>query len=272
MYHVKKVLNNNVVLTEKEGKEIILIGRGLGFMEIIDESCIEKRFVLEYNTREKFKGLLESVDEQVIGLAEEIITMIEQETGKKLSEHIHISLADHIGFAIDRIKLGIEIKNPFNAELKVLYPEEYALAEKAVLMVGTKLGVMMPADETGIIAMHIHAGMENNSLSKTVKYTSIINELVETIEREVGISIDRSGMDYARLITHLRFALDRMDKDKPIDNPLINTIKRRYKRSYRVANKLKDIIEGYLDKDVPEGEVGYLAIHIERALEASKEV
>lgn len=271
MYHVKKVLNNNVVLSESNGKEVILVGRGLGFMREIDEPCVEKKFILEDNTRDRFEGLLESVDERVIGLAEEIIAMIEQETGRKLSQHIHISLADHIGFAIDRIRLGIEIRNPFNDELKVLYPVEYALAEKAVLMVKDKLGVALPSDEIGIIAMHIHTGIESSNLSKTVKYTNIIGELVETIEREMGISVDRAGMDYARLVIHLRFALDRTDKDKPIDNPLLDIIRRKYKKSYRVAEKLGRIIEGYLDKKVPEGEVGYLAIHIERALEASKE-
>lgn len=271
MYYVKKVLNNNVVLSQADGKEVILVGRGLGFMREVDDPCVEKKFVLEDNTRDRFKGLLESVDEKVIGLAEEIIVMIEQETGRKLSQHIHISLADHIGFAIDRLKLGIEIRNPFKDELKVLYPDEYGLAEKAVLMVEDKLGVALPPDEIGIIAMHIHAGMESSNLSKTVKYTNIIGELVDTIERELGISVNRAGMDYARLITHLRFALDRVDMDKPIDNPLLGTIKRKFKRSYCVANKLKNIIEGYLDKKVPEGEVGYLAIHIERALEASKE-
>ncbi len=271
MYHVKKVLNNNVVLAEECGREIVLVGRGLGFIQEIDEPRIEKKFVLEENTGDKLRGLLESVDEKVIGLAEEIIAMIEQQTGKKLSQHIHISLADHIGFATDRMRLGIEIRNPFNDELKVLYPEEYALAEKAVLMVADRLGTVLPSDETGIIAMHIHAGMENNSLSKTVRYANIIGELVETIEREMGISVDRGSIDYARLVTHLRFAFDRIDKDKPIDNPLLGTIKKKYKRAYIVAKKLENVIEGYLDKRVPEGEVGYLAIHIERAAEAAEE-
>ncbi|MCK8816969.1 transcription antiterminator [Natroniella sulfidigena] len=272
-YKVKKVFNNNVVLAQitKTNKEVILVGKGLGFAKKIgdvikvDEGAIEKEFVaMNEDKKEEYQQLVEQVDSEVIGLTEEIIAMLTAELGEELDEHIHISLADHIGFYLNRIKEGIEISNPFLAETKTLYSLEYNLAKKAVKMIEERFDIEVPEGEVGFITFHIHGARTKRGVSKTVKYTKVIKEMVNVIEEELEVKLSYQSLNYARLITHLRFALERIEKEKKNENPLLERIINDFEFSYQLANKLANLVKEKLELDVPEDEIGYLAMHIER--------
>ncbi|AEM77991.1 glucose PTS transporter transcription antiterminator GlcT [Thermoanaerobacter wiegelii] len=272
MYQVVKVLNNNVCMVKDDkGMECIVVGKGIGFgkrpSDIIEEDKLEKIFYVQEDANKiKFSELMEKIRGDVIGIAEEIIAMAEKIKGKKLNEHIHIALADHIAFAIERINMGIEIKNPFNIEIKALYKDDYNIALKALELIKKRLNISLPEDEAGFIALHLHAALENAGLSSTLKNTRLVSQLVSTIENHLGKHIDRDSIDYLRLVTHLRFAIDRLEKNTPIANELLASIKKKFKRAYKIAMQVSKVIENTLGKEVPEEEIGYIAIHIQRLI------
>jgi transcriptional antiterminator len=251
--------------------ECIVVGKGIGFGkrpgDIIEEDKLEKIFYVQEDVNKiKFSELMEKIRGDVIGIAEEIIVMAEKIKGKKLNEHIHIALADHIAFAIERINMGIEIKNPFNIEIKALYKDDYNIALKALELINQRLNISLPEDETGFIALHLHAALENAGLSNTLKNTRLVSQLVATIENHIGKHIDRDSIDYLRLVTHLRFAIDRLEKNAPVSNELLASIKKKFKRAYNIAIQVSKVIENTLEKQVPEEEIGYIAIHIQRLI------
>lgn len=272
MYQVVKVLNNNVCMAKDDkGMECIVVGKGIGFGkrpgDIIEEDKLEKIFYVQEDVNKiKFSELMEKIRGDVIGIAEEIIAMAEKIKGKKLNEHIHIALADHIAFAIERINMGIEIKNPFDIEIKALYKDDYNIALKALELINQRLNISLPEDEAGFIALHLHAALENAGLSNTVKNTRLVSQLVSTIEKHLGKYIDRDSIDYIRLVTHLRFAIDRVEKNAPVTNELLVSIKKKFKKAYNIAMQVSKIIEDTLQKKVPEEETGYIAIHIQRLI------
>jgi len=272
MYEVVKVFNNNVCMTKDDkGIECILVGKGIGFGkktgDIIQKDKFEKIFYVKDRVNKiKFSELMEKIRKDVIGIAEEIIAMAEKIKGKKLNEHIHIALADHIAFAIERINMGIEIKNPFNIEIKALYKDDYNIALKALELINQRLNILLPEDEAGFIALHLHAALENAGLSNTLKNARMVSQLVLTIENHLGKHIDRDSIDYLRLVTHLRFAIDRLEKNAPVVNELLLPIKKKFKRSYKIAMDVSKVIENTLEKEVPEEEIGYIAIHIQRLI------
>ncbi|MGI1690202.1 glucose PTS transporter transcription antiterminator GlcT [Thermoanaerobacter uzonensis] len=272
MYQVVKVLNNNVCMAKDDkGMECIVVGKGIGFGkkagDIIQEDKLEKIFYVQEDVNKiKFSELMEKIREDVIGIAEEIIAMAEKIKGKKLNEHIHIALADHIAFAIERINMGIEIKNPFNIEIKALYKDDYNIALKALELINQRLNISLPEDEAGFIALHLHAALENAGLSNTLKNARLVSQLVATIENHLGKHIDRDSIDYLRLVTHLRFAIDRLEKNTPVANELLASIKKKFKRAYNIAIQVSKVIENTLEKKVPEEEIGYIAIHIQRLI------
>lgn len=277
-FHLSKALNNNVILVldQKRNEELVLVGKGLGFgkkenKEItLREEDIEKSFVaFDESTKEDYYRLMNELNSKVIGVSEEIIAMAEKEFGL-LNSHIHIALTDHIGFTIERLKMGLGINNPFLYEIKVLYPDEYRIGEKAADMIKDRLGVSISETEIGFIALHIHSARENKEVSETVKGFRFLKDLISIIEKESGIIIDNNTLDYNRLINHLRLSLNRLEEEKYINNPLLDTIKEQFTKSYNIAKKVGEHIEKNKKVIVKEDELGYMAIHIERIKEISK--
>ena len=269
-FNVIKVLNNNVVMARDEttGEEAVLVGKGLGFNakpgEKVKEKIEKVFYFFDESQLNQYKNILNSIDRRIIGLTEEILAMAEKELAEPLNEHIHVALADHISFTLERLSGGLEIENPFLEEIKALYPQDYELASKACSMIEKKFDVKIPDGEKGFIAMHLHAARKNNELSRTVKYTSMINKMVEIIEQELDINLDRNEVNYARLLVHLRFALQRVENGISIKNPLLFHIKKEFAKSYKIAEKIGRFIKESLGKLPPRDEIGYLALHIQR--------
>lgn len=270
-YRVIKPFNHNVVfcIDELDNRECILIGKGIGFKanteRIIDSDMVEKTFYLiDKDNKNKFQTMANEMDSSVIGAVEEAIALFHNEFGNSLDEKIHITFLDHIGFAIQRLNNGIDIKNPFMIEIKTLYKNEYDIACKALDIINSKLHINLPNDEVGFIAMHLHAAVNNGSMSKTSINTMIINELVKFVEEKLELEIDKDSIDYSRLVTHLRFALDRADKKIPIKNPLLGSIKRKFKDSYKIASEIRNNLKDEYKIILTEDEVGYLALYLEK--------
>ncbi|QSQ09146.1 PtsGHI operon antiterminator [Koleobacter methoxysyntrophicus] len=274
-YKVNKVFNNNVIwVTDiKTQEEAVLVGKGIGFglskeqMAKINTADIERQFYFfDKSNYQQYKGIINYINKRIIGVSEEIIAMVCRELGEPLNEHIHVALADHINFTLERLEGNLEITNPFLVEIQTLYPTEYRLASKAAEIIRRELGIDIPEGEKGFIAMHIHAARVNREVSRTVKYTSLINKMVNIIEGETGIKLDKNGMNYARLITHMRFAIERMEKDIQSVNPLLERIESEFPTAFSIAEKLGRVMEERFEKPVPKEELGYLAIHLQRII------
>ena len=269
-YTIQKVFNNNVLLVTQKNKEKILFGKGLGFGRHLGDilppdTKIDKIFSLDdkanYNN---FKELVTTIDSELIGLCEEIIFMISRELNEELNEKIHISLTDHIAFTLKRLKQNDEIENPFLVETETLYKREFEIAKKAVSMLEKKMNIIIPDGEIGFITLHIHSARNNGKLSNTIKYTFLSNSIVELIEDSLNVQIDTRSIDYARFITHIRFAIERLLNDNSIKNELFDVIKKQYSESYSLAEKVCILIENELHLTVVEDEVAYIAVHIEK--------
>jgi transcriptional antiterminator len=271
MFTALKVLNNNVVMAcDEKNLECIVVGKGIGFSkkpgDVIDERIEKVYYLQEKANVVKFSELLNNIRDEVIGISEELIAYAENVKGRKLNEHIHIALPDHIAFAIERIKGGIDIKNPFNQEISALYKDDYKIALRAIDLIKDRLNVRLPEDEAGFIALHLHAAFENSGVSVTMKNTRLVSELVKSIEDMIGRKIETDSIDYLRLITHLKFAVDRIERGMPISNELLLPIKRKFKKAYKIAASIAKHIGNSLGTNVPEDEIGYLAIHIQRLM------
>lgn len=271
-FRIIKSFNNNVVfcIDVELNKECILLGSGIGFgikenQAIKNPDKIEKVFYLANEKNMfKFAGLSKEIDNNIIGVTEEIILMVSNELRKEIDERIHITLLDHIAFTIDRFKNNMAIVNPFLAEIKNLYKIEYMVSLKALRLINERLGVNLPEDEVGFIAMHIHAAVNKVDVSRTAQSTAIINEVINSLEDKTGKQIDKESIDYVRLITHIRFAIDRVEKNIPIKNILLSDIKKKFKESYKLAVEIAKEIKSSFKIILPEDEIGYLAIHIEK--------
>lgn len=269
-FNVIKVINNNIVLVYQANVEKILCEKGIGVGKQLGDNIskdvlIDKIFSIENKINyDNFNKLVNTVDDGVIALCEEIIYMISKELNENLHERVHLSLIDHIEFTLKRLKKGENIENPFLDEIKTLFSEEYVLAQKAAIMIEDKTKIYFPEGEIAFITLHIHAARNDGGLSNAVRYAFVSNNVVKMIEDELAIKIDRKSLAYARFITHIRFTIQRISNNNSLKNKLLHTIKRKYYASFKLAQKISKFVEGELNLKVPEDEIAYLAVYIQK--------
>lgn len=266
---IKKILNNNAVIIMDKGEEKIAIGAGVAYEkgknDTINPQRIEKLFTLKEN--EKLQQLLERIPEEHFILAENMITYAEKQLGTKLNDHIYLALSDHLSFAISRHKQGLDVKNRLLHEIKILYPAEFAIGTWAVQYINEKLSIHLPMDEAAFIAMHLHTmRIKGGDLKDTIRQTSILKSMVDSIQEYLGITMNENDLSYERLITHLRFALSRSknDSSESMDEEMLTMIKRKFENSYRCAEMVNKALSEAHGIILPDEELGYITLHIER--------
>jgi beta-glucoside operon transcriptional antiterminator len=266
---IKKILNNNAVVVSDNTEEKIAIGAGIAFQkrknDIINSGKIEKLFVMKEN--EKFQQLLQQIPEEHFSISEEIISYAEDSLGVKLHEHIHIGLTDHLSFAIQRATEGIHLKNKLFDEIKILYRKEFDIGMWAIKHIEKKAQVKMPEDEAAYIALHIHTSKpQSGDMKQTLRQTAIIGEMIQIIKESLSITIEEDHLSYQRLMTHLRFTLTRLNNEnQPImDDEMLTMLKNKFSISYLIAQKVAVFLKKNHHIHLPEQELGYITIHIER--------
>ncbi|SFF45078.1 transcriptional antiterminator, BglG family [Paenibacillus algorifonticola] len=276
---IDKALNNNVIIAQhSEHGEVVVIGKGIGFNrkagDIISLLAVEKMFILKnQEEQEQYKLLLPQVDEELIEIINELLLHITEHKNVSLNEHIHIALTDHISFALKRKKQGIVIQNPFLYETRELYPDEYRIGEYAVRMIEKKLGVDLGVDEIGFIALHIYSAVSNQNIMQVKKQSQLINELVGIVSNQLNFPFEVGSLDYSRLITHLRFALERIIRGEKLQElkKMDLLLKIEYPEMYLLAWKLTKVMENRLRLPVYHAELGYLTIHLQRLNQKKEE-
>jgi transcriptional antiterminator len=271
-YEVQKLLNNNVLIaSDIDGNEVVLIGSGIGFGKKIGEPInyeqVEKMFVLNDPEKQaQYKQLLSTIDGETLKMLISVVEVIRERAGMPLNENIHIALTDHLAFAINRMKQGLMIRNPFLLETKALYPNEYKIAEEVTTMVNEKLSIDLPEGEVGFIALHIHSAIENKNVGDLTAHSALIVKLINIIEEQLDLEIDKSSIDYTRLIRHLRYAIERMVRGEKVNEPLKITevLKAEYPVCYNLAWKLIKVMQQSLQKDIHDAEAVYLTLHLQR--------
>ncbi|WP_124067237.1 PRD domain-containing protein [Clostridium sp. E02] len=270
---VIKIINNNIVSTlDSDGKEIIAMGRGIGFGAKVGKEiavdAIEKVFCLEsQNSLDKFKELLINLPLEHLQVSTEIINYAKGVIDRSLNQNIYITLTDHINFAIHRFKKKMVFSNPLLNEIKTFYKEEYLIGEYAIALIERMMGVTLPVDEAGSIALHIVNAELNSAMRDTIGITNLIQGVVELIKRHFSQELNEASLNYQQFISHLRFLAQRIvTKDflSLLDERFSQSISQMYPDEYECSLKVRDYILVTYHYQISEEEIAYLVIHIKR--------
>jgi beta-glucoside operon transcriptional antiterminator len=153
-------------------------------------------------------------------------------------------------------------------EIKLLYKKEFEIALWAKEEIKKDLGVEIPLDEVAHIALHIHtAKLGGHSMSDSMTKATILRDFIEQVEKKMEVEIEESSINYQRLITHLRFALNRIEQGsgfEPIDEDMLNLIKEKYQSAYECSKSVVDYLHKEYGITFPQSEVAYISLHIQR--------
>lgn len=275
---VVKILNNNAFISEVNGEEIIVMGKGVAFQKKInDEIMLDKNMKIFSNSKsqmnEKMKNVILNIPESYLEITDIIVEMLKKDYNKELHDIIYVSLTEHIHSAVERLKNGIEIKNPLLNEIKSLYRDEYNIAVKGLDVIKEKLGVKFNKDEAGYITSHIINAQLDGGMNNTAEITRIVQKILNIIEFNLLIDIKEESPSYDRVITHLKFlslrVLNNTINDE--DDELFEIFKKKYPECYNCVNVIADYFIKEYNYELTKAEKMYLIIYIQRLKkEASK--
>ena len=270
---IEKVINNNIISAyEKSGAEVIVMGRGIGFKkkqgEVVPADQISKIFRIKSRTlTEQFKELLANMPLERVRISDEIISHAKDHLKLKLNQSIYVTLTDHINFAIERVSQGIEPQNALLWEIKRFYPQEFQLGIYALELIQDRLGILLPEDEAGFIALHFVNAEYGTDIRDAVKFPDQMQAIVDIVERELGILLDESSLHYERFVTHIKFLIQRIYRKELLsseDRELSLMMQRKYPRDYECSVKVAEYIMQATGSRLSEEEIMYLSVHIRR--------
>ena len=267
------MLNNNVVLARDEiGREAILTGRGLGFQrkrgQDVDASLISRRYILADNAQ--------SVAEVIAGIPLERLALIERvfrKAARGLNTDVPsstlIAVVDHINQAMERVRQGLAMDYPLRAEVAHLHPEELQLAEAMVEEINAAQEVQLPGGEAVALALHLFtAAIGAPSAQVASEQSRLIGQVMGLLEKSFGEAFDADSVNAARFAVHLRYFLVRARTAVQIEDGTSSLVAEALRTSdpdaYRVARRIRDLLEIRLNTIVTDDETAYLALHIAR--------
>lgn len=271
---IEKILNNNVILTLNESnKETVVMGRGIAFQKKIGDSIeadkIEKTFIPEgQEILDNLANLYRDIDPDILEVATNVIKYAQGVLRLKLSNHIYLTLPDHLSYAISRTKEGLDIKNPLTWEIKRFYKVEYEIGRKAIELVEQELDIRLPDSEAAAIALHIvNARQDDSDLGVTMKMTEMVQDILNIVHFYYGQTFDEDSFQYTRFITHLQYFARRLlyqERRESNDDFLYEQIQRKYRKAFQCTERINEYLKKVEHTSLTKDEQLYLAIHIQR--------
>ncbi len=269
---VKPINNNIVTALDKQGREIVAMGRGIGYKAkaggALAPADIEKIFRMEDQTAtNRLTELLAQLPLEHIEICDRIISYARQTLETNLNPNIYITLTDHISFSLQRHQRGIVFKNPLMWEVRRIYRPEYQIGEYALALIEEHLGVRLVDDEAASIALHLVNAEYDTSMSDARKITQLIDKSLSLVQQELEVTLDEASIHYQRFVTHLRFLAQCLFKNEQLEEEetgFAQMITQQCPREYACAQSVGNYILQQFGKNLSGSELVYLTVHIKR--------
>lgn len=203
------------------------------------------------------------VPAEYIEIAEAVLDEAAKEF-ETVDRRVLIPMADHIECALKRIKSGDPLENPLNDDIRMMYQKEYKAAEKIARMLEERMGIQIPEDEIGYVAIHVHSAVTKQDLSQTVKTADAVRQCIDSVEKAIGREIAVTTLSYERLMNHVQNMAERAESGEKLKLSMNDYMKVKFPETFQMAAEICEIIGTCLGCKLDEVEIGYLAIHIER--------
>lgn len=274
---IKKILNNNVVIVEKNNIDKIICGKGVGFQkkagDQLNPQLVERTFLLENENNKQIEQLFQDIPCEYFEVASLIVESIKQANKQmNFKDLLKITLADHLYGCIKRLNEGYKpLKNMFLWDLKHFYEHEFKIVEQANELIKKYFDTELNDDELGFIVLHILNSQLDND-TKMENMNQIIKEIVQIIRINLNINFSQDSYDYNRLIQHLKYFIlrlkniDNNQNQKEVDESFYDFISNEYEVAFKISLKVFDFLKNQYNHLIDKNEIIYLTIHIQRLI------
>lgn len=274
MKAIRKINNNVAVCLDANNKELVAFGKGIGFPQMPYEVELNQVSMTFYKLDTKLYSLFNEIPEEVFMISSLIVKKAQHQLNVNLNPNIIFSLADHINFAVMRIKKYKKLKMFYSYDIAQMYPQETKIGEFAVELIREKLFIALPEAEVTNIAIHfVNSQEEIVNEEEIYNEEVIIKDITDMIDSFFNVVICRKGFNYNRFMMHLRYYLIRIKEGKQFSNgsiELIELLKTQQPKVYECACLIANYINTELHVQNTRDELLYLIIHIDRIINKSE--
>jgi lichenan operon transcriptional antiterminator len=267
----------NVSLFKKPNYGIKLVGNEMNIRFCLS-ACLSdfKKEQLPQQEKSDSRHFVEGID---IALIKTITKKYIKQLPFKIVDLPLNNLIMHIAIGIKRIKKGKNIKLD-TLELKHLQDqEEYFVASQIVASLEEAFSIKIPNEEIAYITIHLMGAkrfqdgkLQQEDFIEMIGESNheLILEILAEIKRIYRIDLVEDKEFIYGLGLHLRSAMNRMKYRMNLQNPMLKEIKTKYPFSFELAIAASDIIQRKQHIVINEDEIGYIAVHLEAAIERMK--
>ena len=271
MKAIKKINNNVAYCVDGNGRELIALGKGIGFGSFprdLSLTEIERTF---YNIDSRVSSAIADIDEEIIRASVDIIDYANSLISEPLSPAIVFTMADHINFTIQRYKDGNKVKLPIVYDIQYLFENEYKVGLYAVKLIGQKLKIFLPKEEASYIALHI-VNSKTQSFDEHDDET-IIEKISEIIETHFAMAIDKNDFSYSRFVSHMHYLLKRIresDQMEDKNSEMYISLSKQYPDMNNCVEDIASYVNQKLNVALSSEEKMYILLHVNRLYDREK--
>ncbi len=275
MRAIRKINNNVVVCIDSTGEEILAMGKGIGFGAMPKELSLDEIERTFYDISKQDTELLKDLPVDTVEFAARMIDVAEHELPYSLSPNAALTLADHIAFAIERVKKNIRIKMPLAHDVRQMYPKEFQVAEYIIRRVKKEFFIALPENEASAITMNLLNSKMNDTqenIDTAAEDEEMLEEITEIIEDHFSRIIDRDTFNYSRYATHLQYLFQRIHQgsDLKTDNlKMYESLSDEYPEIASCVERIAVHIKEKWNFTVSDEEKMYLILHVNRVFARS---
>lgn len=207
---IKNINNNYAIAVDGGGNQLIVSGKGIGYgavpREVTDLSKINRSY---YDVDGMYISMIHDIPKEIIDISSRIIDRARDEIDRPLNPNIVFILADHLNFSIKRKNKNMNIKLPIVYDIQHIFEKEYRIGEYGVRLIRDKLKIYLPKEEAAYIALHLINAQEQSEPAAGDTDEDMIDAVIDIIEKEHGLKIDKSNFNYSRFVSHMHYLLKR---------------------------------------------------------------
>ena len=272
MYRISKVLNHNTIIgiQEEDHQEYLIMAKGIGFgrkvaerIELPDETSMYS--LQETTKRGSASKLARSIPPEYLEIANLVLQEAERVFGK-IDRSVLFPMADHIEYAVKRIRNHEAISNPLTEDIRVLFYSEYKVALTAVPVLKKRMGIDMDEHEVGYIALHVHTAIEEEELSQAMQIAQAVRDCVSYVEKVLGKKLNVMSLSYNRLMNHVRYMVARQMSGEVLKLDMNDYMGQKFPQEFEMAGRICEQLGKDMRCEFSQVEIGYLAMHLQRIL------
>ncbi|NLC97337.1 MAG: PRD domain-containing protein [Erysipelotrichaceae bacterium] len=195
----------------------------------------------------------------------------------KIAKNAYETLIIQAFITSERINKNFLVKYNTNEkeEIYTLVSEKYfSIASEIANDIYKELNIKFSEDEILYLSLHLSGkvvsdlqGSHGNKFVISSEIDKLVVKMLDVIYEAVRIDF-RNNIELRMSLNQHIVPLDiRMRYDIPLINPIIKQIKEEYAFVYTIAISACSVLSEYYNKEVPEDEIGYIAILFDLAME-----